>query len=261
MLFSRAPFWAPQRSVQNSKQHLDVALDGIPVGMADAKLGGLLELAQQPPDLLPAVGVQPAIKIGVPIPGQRREGADAVVDLVLADAVDLGDHKFRRRKRLHELPGALLRRAQECETQMSPVQLPQLPRKGGDRLLLVLRPADESGVVGGVVAAHMDVVVEAAGFSLLRVHPQRKERHIGRPLPLRSDGQDEPGAVERREPFGHPCPGQEELRLGIGVIHGGPIGPQRRERLCTLDDVHTHDAGLGPSVGAIEEWIKRNGIR
>ena len=40
------------------------------------------------------------------------------------------------------------------------------------------------------------------------------------------------------------------MRLGIGLIHGVPIGPQFAERLDIVDDVHTHGPNLNPSLSA-----------
>src|SRR5262249_23643275 len=118
-----------------------------------------------------------------------------------------------------------------------------------DGLSLVLRVADQPGIVGGSAAGHDDVVGEYSCLGvMLRYDPQRKKRDIGRSFLLFPQRQDEPPAAPAQIAIKE-GPGEEVLCVGITQIDPIPLTSNIFQIGKTFNDVYTHTSPVrGVSV-------------
>ena len=222
---------APPRGPE-THQRLEITVECRSVGVGDAKFLAAVELAQQAPQFLPAVGAQALLEELVPARRQAREGTDRQVDSVF-DTVGLANLEIRAGKSLHQEGDAFLRHAKLAETYPRPVQLLELAQQGGDRLRLQLGAAENTRAIGEMIAAEIEPVIEAAVLLLDSFHPQRQERDIARRV-LRARRQNSHREFQVAQPSGHPGPGQEILRIGIGVVSRLPVVAQPVQRFRHL---------------------------
>ncbi len=208
-----------------------------------------LHLPQQAPQLLPRIGAQLAVEIGVPIARQPDIGTDAEVDIVLDLALVLLDLEILLAEPLHEQRGAMFGGAEILQMQLRPVHLPHLLAQRRESLLGPFGTADESGIVGEVIAAHMDHIIHLAVLAFLGLDPDRQEGDVVGRIAVGLYRQHDGGVGEARQPFEEIERGQEELRLRIGLIDGVPVGPQLFQQLQFVDHINAHDISLNSLQG------------
>jgi hypothetical protein len=168
-----------------------------------------------------------------------------VIDAVaIIGTLHLRRDEIGRCKRVEKERKPVRRCEDVLEVKLAPVQPRGVAGKGAHGRVLMPRIANEPRIAGEVAAAGSQLVVKRPIPASFGAQLQREERDVAFGVGPVLRRQHEPLTADPFKPARDPDPGHEELRFGIGLVHGVPVAPEAEQSVAARDHVHMHGVDL-----------------